>query len=127
MNKKIFFITNMCAHYSIKLYELIAQKADVEYYFTGGEEPYWDKKSKKWEGSFKGEYLKGTFVLPRFRVTPGLFRVLFKKFDILIKTIDDRFALPITFLFAKISRRPFIFWVGLWQHPKRFFTKCLML
>ena len=123
MNGKIFFITNTCTHYSVRLYELLAQKADVEYYFTGGEEPYWEKGNQARTGKFKGEYLKGFFLLPRLRVTPGLLRVLFKKFDILIKTIDDRFALPLTFLCAKILRRPFIFWVGLWQHRKTLFNR----
>ena len=123
MAGKIFFITNMCTHYSIKLYELLSERTDIEYYFTGGEEPYWEKKNKKWSGNFKSEYLRGFFLLPKFRITPGLFRVIFSKYDILIKTIDDRFALPLTFLCAKILRRPFIFWVGLWKHPQTFFHK----
>ena len=123
MNGKICFITNMCTHYSVRLYERLAQMADVEFYFTGGEEPYWEKGNKARTGNFKGEYLKGFFLLPRLRVTPGLLRILFRKFDVLIKTIDDRFALPLTFVCAKLLRRPFIFWVGLWQHPQTLFHK----
>ena len=74
-------------------------------------------------GNFKGEYLKGFFLLPKFRFTLGLFHILFRKYDVMIKTIDDRFALPLTFLCVKFLRRPFIFWVGLWHHPQTLFHK----
>lgn len=120
---KICFITNVCTHYSVKLFELLSKKMDVEYYFIGGEESYWEKRNKQWQGNFKGEYLRGFFLLPKFRFTPRLLSVLFKKYDVVIKTIDDRFALPVTFLMAKLFGRPFIFWVGLWQHPQTFFHK----
>ena len=81
MTEKIFFVTNMCKHYTVKLYELLSEKIDVEYYFTGGEESYWDKRNKSMMGDFKGEYLKGVFLLPKFRVTLELFSLFFKKFD----------------------------------------------
>lgn len=123
MAEKIFFVTNTNTHYTVKLYELLSQRLDVEYYFTGGEETYTDQRTKSMAGHFKGEYLKGIFLLPKFRVTPKLLRILFRKYDIMIKTIDDRFALPLTFLCAKLLRRPFIFWVGIWQHPQTLFHK----
>lgn len=123
MAEKIFFVTNMNTHYTVKLYELLSQRLDVEYYFTGGEETYTDQRTKSTMGHFKGEYLSGVFLLPKFRFTPKLFSILFRKYDVMIKTIDDRFALPVTFLCAKLQRRPFIFWVGLWHHPQTLFHK----
>lgn len=124
MAEKIFFVTDMCAHYTVKLYELLSEKIDVEFYFTGGErKAYLDERDKRVVGNFKGEYLNGIFLLPNFRFTPKLLRILLRKYDVMIKTIDDRFALPLTFLYTKLLHRPFIFWVGLWHHPQTLFHK----
>src|SRR3989338_5848899 len=123
MAEKIFFVTNINTPFTVNLYELLSKKLDIECYFTGGEETYSDKRNNIMAGNFKGEYLSGVFLFPKFRFTPKLFSILFKKYDIMIKTIDDRFALPLTFLCAKFSRRPFIFWVGLWHHPQTLFHK----
>lgn len=115
---KIFFITNMCTHYSIRLFEILAQSYDVNFYFTGGHEHYWEKKNKLYLGNFKGEYLRGFLLVPGFKITFGLFALFWRQMDIVIKTIDDRFALPLIFLIAKIRHKPFILWTGLWHHPE---------
>ncbi len=120
---KIAFITNICTHYVIRLFELLAQKHDVDFYFTGGQEGYWEKQNKTWLGRFKGVYLRGFFLIPRFKITPALFKFPFKKYDIFIKTIDDRFALPFIFLLSKILRKPFILWTGQWAHPQTWFHR----
>ena len=120
---KIAFITNFCSHYAIKLFELIAQKYDTEFYFTGGQEGYWEKKNKLWTGHFNGKYLKGFHLFPKIKITPGLLNLLLRKYDVFIKTIDDRFALPFTFLLSKILRKPFILWTGIWAHPQTLIHK----
>src|SRR3989338_7352048 len=101
---KIAFITNMCTHYSVRLFELLAEKLNIEYYFTGGHESYWEQKNRPRKGNFKYQYLGGFFLLPRFKITPALFSLFFKKCGVIIKTIDGRFALPLVFLIAKIRR-----------------------
>jgi len=118
MQTKIAFITNICTHYVIRLFELLGEKYNTEFFFTGGHEDYWDKKNKLWEGSFNTQYLKGLFLLPKFKITPGVFKLFFKKVDIFIKTIDDRFALLLIFFIAKVRRKPFILWTGIWHHPE---------
>jgi glycosyltransferase involved in cell wall biosynthesis len=37
------------------------------------------------------------------------------KYDAYIKCINGRFALPMAFLAARVARRPFILWTGLWM------------
>lgn len=118
---KIAFVTNFAAHYSIKFFELLAARYDVEFFFTGGQEDYWDKKNKTWVGNFKGKYLKGFFIFPKIKITAGLFTLPVKQYDIFIKTIDDRFSLPFIFFLTKIQRKPFVLWTGLWSHPRTFF------
>ena len=36
MNPKIAFITTRCDHYNLKLFELLAKKYEIHFYFTGG-------------------------------------------------------------------------------------------
>ena len=120
---KIMFITNFCPHYVTKLFEMLAYRYDINFYFTGGYESYWNKENKSREANIKAKYLKGIFLLPKIKITPALFPLCFKKFDIFIKTIDDRFALPLVFIVAKILKKPFILWTGLWSHPKTFFHR----
>lgn len=129
---KIVFVTNMCTHYSIRLFELLAEACDVDFYFTGGNEPYWEKKNKLCLGKFKGQYLRGFFLWPGFKITLELFTLFWQKTDVVIKTLDDKFALPLIFWMAKIRRKPFILWTGLWHHPEtfvhrisRFFTRAV--
>lgn len=112
------FITNMCTHYVAKLFELLSQECDVDFYFTGGDEPYWNKENKLGTSNIHGKYLKQIILLPKVKFIPGLFSVFSKKPDIFLKTIDGRFILPFVFLGAKLLRKPFVLWTGLWSHPK---------
>lgn len=107
----------------MRLFEILAGRLDVRFYFTGGHEAYWEKKNKAWIGKFQGEYLPGFLLSPRLKITPRIFGLLFMTYDVIIKTIDDRFALPLVFLIAKIRRKPFLFWTGHWSHPETFFHK----
>ena len=115
---KIVFVTNMCTHYVMKLFENLAKQYDIRFYFTGGHEAYWEKKNKVYLGNFRGEYLNGFWMGKCLKISWPLFSLFWKPWDIMIKTIDDRFALPVCFAAAKIRRKPFILWTGLWHHPQ---------
>ena len=119
----IVFVTNICTHYVIRLFELLAAKYDMTFYFTGGYETYWEKKNKLRSGNFPSRDLKGFFLTPGLKITPGLFNLFFKRADIFMKTLDDRFALFFIFLSAKLKKRPFILWTGLWHHPQTWLHK----
>ncbi len=132
LKPKIVFVTNICPHYATRLFELLARKYDINFYFTGGHESYWEKKNKLCLGEFKGQYLGGVFLWPGFKITFKLFALFGQGMGVVIKTIDDKFALPLVFLIARIRRKPFILWTGLWHHPEtlvhkisRFFTKAI--
>jgi len=120
---KINFITNICTHYIARLFELLGGKYDIDFYFTGGDEPYWNKMNKAANGKIRGHTLKGFYVLPRVKVVPGLFRVFSRDKDLYIKTLDGRFALPFSLLMAKFMKKPFVLWTGLWSHPQNLFHR----
>ena len=112
---KIAFVHNFASHYTARTFELLARSFDVRFYFfSGGEDWYWLKEHGVKIGDFAYEYLRG-FQLGRTRVTPTLpLKLMRADFDVCIKCINGRFALPITYLVARIKRRPFILWTGIW-------------
>jgi glycosyltransferase involved in cell wall biosynthesis len=113
---KIAFITNICAHYRVQTFETLARYHDVDYYFfSAGDEWYWQQEHGVRAGDFHYEYLPG-FRLGRTRVTPTLPWKLWRgNYDVYIKCINGRFALPITYLIARLKRKPFILWTGIWM------------
>jgi glycosyltransferase involved in cell wall biosynthesis len=108
----------MCPHYVRRLFEILARNHNVDFYFTGGHESYWHKENQLKIGQFNGIYLPGFFLGSKFKITPRLFNLGWKKCDAVIKTIDDRFAILFAFFAAKLHRKPFILWTGLWAHPQ---------
>lgn len=113
---KIAFVTNFCSHYRVKTFETLAGYYDVDYYFySAGDEWYWQRQHGTQSGNFKHVYLPG-FRLGNTRITPTLLKKLFfGNYDLYIKCINGKFALPITFLTAWIKKRPFILWTGIWM------------
>ena len=113
---RIAFITNICAHYRVQTFETLARYHDVDYYFfSAGDEWYWQQEHGVRAGNFHYEYLPG-FRLGRTRFTPTLPWKLWRgNYDVYIKCINGRFALPITYLIARLRRKPFILWTGIWM------------
>jgi glycosyltransferase involved in cell wall biosynthesis len=112
---KIAFVTNICPHYRVKTFEMLAQALDVRFFFfSAGDEWYWQQQHGVNVGKFQFEYLSG-FRLGHTRITPQLFgKLIHGGYDVYIKCINGRFALPVTYLAARIRRKPFILWTGIW-------------
>jgi glycosyltransferase involved in cell wall biosynthesis len=123
---KVAFVTNICPYYRVRTFELLARHYETDYYFfSAGDDWYWQQHGVR-SGTFHHEYLWG-FRLGRTRVTPTLPWKLWRTtYDVYVKCINGRFALPITYLIARLKRKPFILWSGIWmrlQTPmhRRFF------
>jgi glycosyltransferase involved in cell wall biosynthesis len=123
---KIAFITNICPHYRIKTFETISQYHDIDFYFfSAGDEWYWQKSHGKFEGNFNSQYLKGFNILGT-RITPTLaFKLITNDYDVIIKCITGRFTLPITFIISKLINKPFILWTGIWMRLDTPFHKII--
>jgi glycosyltransferase involved in cell wall biosynthesis len=117
---KLAFITNFCAHYQIKTFEILNSFHSTNYYFfSNGGEWYWQKQLGVQIGNFNFEYLPG-FRLGHTRITPRLvWKLWHGKYDVFIKCINGRFALPITYLIARLRRKPFILWTGIWMRLQK--------
>src|SRR5690349_21951335 len=121
---KISFTTNLCAHYNVGTFELLARDYNIDFYFfSAGNEWYWPKEHGYRSGRFHSEYLPG-FQVGQTRVTLSLpWKLLFGGYDLYIKCINGRFALPVTYLIARFRRKPFILWTGVWTRVQTRFQR----
>jgi glycosyltransferase involved in cell wall biosynthesis len=113
---RIAFVTNFAAHYRVKTFETLAKYYDVQYlFFSGGDEWYWQRQHGTRVGEFEYEYLSGISVAGT-RITPSLIvRLLRGNFDVVLKCINGRFALPAAYAAARLRQRPFVLWTGIWS------------
>lgn len=113
---KIAFVTNLCAHYRIRTFEALGQEHNVTYFFfSAGDEWYWEQKHGTNVGNFQFKQLRGIRIgKTRFTLTLPYNLVKYRG-DVYIKCINGKFALPITYIIARLLRKPFILWTGIWM------------
>ncbi|HXH09770.1 MAG TPA: glycosyltransferase family 4 protein [Alphaproteobacteria bacterium] len=114
---KVAFVTNICAHYRVKTFEALARLYDVQYFFySAGDEWYWQQNHGVRAGDFPYAYLPGFQLTQAVRVAPSLVTKLWRgHYDVFVKCINGRFALPVTYLIARLLGRPFVLWTGIWM------------
>ena len=115
-NLKIAFITNFCTHYTAGFFAELAERVDTDFYFySDGNEAYWEHRSGIVQsGSFRFRYLSG-FTLGQTRIAPTLaWHLLSRPYDVYIKCINGKFALPLTYAIARLRGKPFILRTGVW-------------
>jgi glycosyltransferase involved in cell wall biosynthesis/SAM-dependent methyltransferase len=112
---KVAFVTNICPHYRVRTFETLARYDHVDYYFfSAGDEWYWQRQHGVKAGEFHYEYLRG-IRLGRTRFMPTLpLKLWLGRYEVYIKCINGRFALPVTYFIARLKRKPFILWTGIW-------------
>jgi glycosyltransferase involved in cell wall biosynthesis len=121
---RVAFVTNFASHYRVKTFETLAQYFDMKYlFFSGGGEWYWQRRHGTRAGNFDYEYLPGISIAGT-RVTPSLVTELIGgRYDVVLKCINGRFALPAAYLAARLRRRPFVLWTGIWSALQTRFHK----
>lgn len=122
---KVLLVSNFCTHFLVKPFEELARRLDIRFvFFSDGKEGYWETANKLHSGEFKHVYLDGFELAPKLRVTPGLVRELATTdADAIVMSLTGRIALPLTYMFARLRRKPFILWTGLWYHPDSTFHR----
>lgn len=105
------------------LFELLNKMYDIRFlFFSSGEESYYD--GERLLGDFRGGYVNGFNLLPKVRINPGLIReLLFSGYTHLVKCINGPVPLLASFLIAKLRRKKFILWTGIWNHPDTLFHR----
>jgi glycosyltransferase involved in cell wall biosynthesis len=112
----VAFVTHFCPHYRVKTFEMLAQVHNVEYFFySPGNEWYGQGIHGVRGGNFRYAYLPGFQLTRRIRVAPSLLTYLWRKdYTVFVKCINGRFALPATYMIARLRRIPFVLWTGVW-------------
>lgn len=114
---RVCFVSNFNTYYRAPVFEALAegQGLDVDFvFYSGGGEAYWMKEHGvariARQTSLQGVSVAGT------RITPGLVpRLLARPYDVYLKCINGRFALPVTWAVAKLRGRPFVMWTEVWM------------
>ena len=118
---RLAFVTHICPHYRVRTFETLARYCDVDFYFfSGADDWYWLPQHGVHAGNFRHEYLPGIRI-GRTRWTPSLpFKLWRGAYDVYIKSINGRFALPVTYLVARLRGKPFVLWTGVWTRVGTF-------
>jgi glycosyltransferase involved in cell wall biosynthesis len=116
---RIAFIDYFATHYRKRLYEELARRMDVDFYFFADErERYWNRKIPL---VASGDFRRVD--LPRYRIAgqavmPGVApRLLSGRYDAVVKSLNGKLMLPIVYGASRIRRVPFVLWTGMWHHP----------
>src|SRR5437867_6218555 len=117
---RVLFITNLCPEYRVPPFELLARKHETVFcFFSDGDEPYWDRHRSHGQPKVERIHLRGFSPLPKLRVTPGLIPLIMQNdWDVIIKCINGRFALPITYALSRVRGIPFVLWTETWRTPR---------
>jgi glycosyltransferase involved in cell wall biosynthesis len=111
----VAFVQAFCSHYTLGLFGLLAKRLDVCFYFySQGNEWFWQREHGIRSGNFPHVYLRG-FQVGNTRITPTLAWKLFRHAaDVILSSVDGRFSLPVAYLAARMKRVPFLLWTGVW-------------
>src|SRR5215207_703521 len=116
---RVLVVANVLTHYRLPLYEELQRYVDLELvFFSNGQEWYWQRTEEPASETLaNARWLRGWW-LSRTRIAPGLLPVLWRSpADVIVKDLTGKFALPVTYLLARVRRKPFILWASLWEHP----------
>jgi glycosyltransferase involved in cell wall biosynthesis len=119
VRRRIAFIDYLATHYRRALYEELARRMEVDFYFYADEhERYWNPKIPLVES---GDFRRVD--MARYRVAgqavmPGLALELKRaRYDAVVKSLNGKLMLPIVYGASRARTLPFVLWTGMWHHP----------
>lgn len=118
---RLCFVTNICPHYRVKTFELLGRALPTRFFFFSDprRERFWEHANPSRLGDFDGRYVRGIGIPgTRLRLIPGLYASLLAgRYDVLVKCINGKLPLLLSFLIARMRGKRFVLWTGLWHHP----------
>jgi glycosyltransferase involved in cell wall biosynthesis len=121
----VLFVTNFCTHFLVKPFEEVARLGRVRFiFYSDGGESYWETRNQLHTGKFESRYLPGFYIGRNIRITPSLiYELLTTRAQAIVLSLTGRFAIPVTYLLARLRGKPFILWTGMWYHPQSLFHR----
>jgi glycosyltransferase involved in cell wall biosynthesis len=125
VRRRIAFIDYFPTHYRRGLYEELSRRMTADFYFYADErERYWNRKLPLvQDGDFRRVELR------RLRIAgepfmPGIVGTLRReRYDAVVKSLNGRVMLPLTYLTAQSRGVAFVLWTGMWFHPRTVFHR----
>jgi glycosyltransferase involved in cell wall biosynthesis/GT2 family glycosyltransferase len=113
---RILWVHNFPTHYTVRLFQLVSERIASEFlFFSGGTERYWLKEHSRQQCTFPHQHLPGVQVFGT-RITMSLLpRLLKQDYDAVVQCVDGKFALPLTYLIARLRKKPFVLYTGIWM------------
>jgi glycosyltransferase involved in cell wall biosynthesis len=125
VKRRIAFINYFCPHYRLRLFEELARRMEVDFYFFADErERYWNRKIPLMrDGDFRRVELRRIRVLGQ-AVMPAIAITLKRsRYDAVVKCLNGRLMLPLVYFTCKLRGVPLVVWTGMWYHPRTRFHR----
>ncbi|MFX0133941.1 MAG: glycosyltransferase family 4 protein [Candidatus Hodarchaeota archaeon] len=120
---KTAFITNLCTHYRYKIFKMLGNKHDYDFYF-------FDSEGKTKEDIKHLNVIKEGKRFHYLSIKKILINIIKKKYDVIIKCTNNKWAFLGSFIAAKLIKARFIVWHTIWYYPKtiqyRLFSQLLL-
>lgn len=119
MRRRVAFFEYFPTHYRLRLYEALARRMEVDFYFFADERERWHNRSVPVDRH--GDYRRVELLRTRLAgqaVMPGTPLALSgRRYDAVIKSTNGKLQLPLTWATARARGVPFVLWTGMWHHP----------
>lgn len=112
---RVALVTNLCTHYRRPLFEELARRLDISFFFTSdGSEWYWPGGNETAPD--------GVVVVDggTHRLVSSLFS---GRYDCVVASLAGRLVVPTVYCAARSRRLPLVLWVGIWEHPQTSFHR----
>jgi glycosyltransferase involved in cell wall biosynthesis len=119
MARRIAFIDYFPPHYRRGLYEELARRADVDFLFFSDERERWQNRmiAAQHGGAYRTVPMRRSRVAGQ-AVLPGIvLRLRRARYDAVVKSLNGKLMLPLTYATARLRGVPFVLWTGMWHHP----------
>jgi glycosyltransferase involved in cell wall biosynthesis len=112
-------VADFPTHYTAPLFARLQAEQDAQLvFFSDGTRKYWPAHLANAGGDLASSTYIGRHIAPKVSLNPGLAKAVSTgDFDVVLMELSGRAEIVTTFLIAKLRRKPFLLWTGLWMHP----------
>jgi glycosyltransferase involved in cell wall biosynthesis len=113
-------VADFPTHYTTPLFTRLQaeQHAQLLFFSDGSTREYWPPHLAKAGGDLAASTHTGRRIAPKVMLNPGLAKAVWTSdFDVVLMELSGRAEIATTFSIAKLRKKPFLLWNGLWTHP----------
>jgi glycosyltransferase involved in cell wall biosynthesis len=120
VRRRIAFVDYFATHYRRRLYEELATRMEVDFYFFADErEHFWNRRIPLVEGGDFRRVERRRFRVAGEPLMPGLIAdINARRYDAVIKSLNGKLMLPLVYGASRARGVPFVLWTGMWHHPE---------